>query len=314
MGSIFRSLSRPGSSATTCTWRGTSPWPASARCRSRMLSIRDRAFAELGDRDLGDLEVEGSVAAASRSTRSPTSRRPSSRTCARRVEGHVTVPCFLDRPAARPGSRYRLGAGRAARSGSPATPTAPAFICNIPRSADAGRPRAAVAVRPRPVRRRGRGARRQRRAARQREQRAGVRAPTGSGWPRDDVPNALGILRTCRASPAWPTASSRASSTSCSSGARWSTRPGLRRHPAFREGTRPLIDTRRLFYYGNSQGGIAGGALDRGRPGLQPLGAVRGRDELQPPARRAAWTSTRSAAVLNPSYPDQLAAPAAAVD
>ena len=31
--------------------------------------------------------------------------------------------------------------------------------------------------------------------------------------------------------------------------------------PRSSEAGRPLIDTRRLFYYGNSQGGIAGGAL-----------------------------------------------------
>ena len=36
---------------------------------------------------------------------------------------------------------------------------------------------------------------------------------------------------------------------------------GLAADPAFRRDGRPLIDTRRLFYYGNSQGGIAGGAL-----------------------------------------------------
>ena len=36
---------------------------------------------------------------------------------------------------------------------------------------------------------------------------------------------------------------------------------GLASNPAFQRDGRPLIDTRRLFYYGNSQGGIAGGAL-----------------------------------------------------
>ena len=59
---------------------------------------------------------------------------------------------------------------------------------------------------------------------------------------------------------------------------------GFAADPAFQRDGRPLIDTRRLFYYGNSQGGIAGGALTARGAGLQPLGALRRRDELQPAA------------------------------
>ena len=156
---------------------------------------------------------------SSRSTPSPTSPRRSSRNVARRVEGHVTVPCFLDRPAARPVPRYRLGADGLPQR-IPGNIYGAAFICNMPALGHARASGAAVAVRARAVRRRGRGARGQRGAAGRREQRArlrrGLDRDVGERHPqrrRDPAP-------TCRASPAWRTASSRASSTSCSSAGR----------------------------------------------------------------------------------------------
>ena len=86
----------------------------------------------------------------------------------------------------------------------------------------------------------------------------------GSDWigmAEEDVPNAL------RGAPgplALPDAARPPAAglrrTGCSSAARSST-PGAAADPAFRRDGRALIDTRRLFYYGNSQGGIAGGAL-----------------------------------------------------
>ena len=43
---------------------------------------------------------------------------------------------------------------------------------------------------------------------------------------------------------------------------------GFAANPAFQRDGKPLIDTRRLFYYGNSQGGIACGALTAVAPDL----------------------------------------------
>ena len=45
-------------------------------------------------------------------------------------------------------------------------------------------------------------------------------------------------------------------------------------------GSPPVLDTSRLYYNGNSQGGILGGAADRGRPRLHPGVARRPGDEL----------------------------------
>ena len=79
---------------------------ASARSLAgRMLHIRDDAFAGLGDRNLRDLEVAGQRARRSRSTPSPICTPGQDDRIARRVEGTLTVPCYLDQ---------RLRAGRPA--------------------------------------------------------------------------------------------------------------------------------------------------------------------------------------------------------
>src|SRR4029450_1028473 len=68
---------------------------------------------------------------------------------------------------------------------------------------------------------------------------------------------------------------------------------------------RCLIDTRRLFYYGNSQGGIAGGALTAIAPDFN-------RSVLYVGAMNYSLLLNRSvdyevyAVILNRSYPDEL--------
>src|SRR5829696_1071492 len=69
----------------------------------RLLSIRDRAFAELGDTSLGDLQVQGSAPAFT--VDSVTQETAD----VKRVDGTFTIPCFLDRAGCPPGARFRLG-------------------------------------------------------------------------------------------------------------------------------------------------------------------------------------------------------------
>ena len=88
---------------------------------------------------------------------------------------------------------------------------------------------------------------------------------------------------------------------------------GFASHPAFRQESRPLIDTRRLFYYGNSQGGIAGGALTAVAPDFN-------RSVLYVGAMNYSLLLDRSvdfdlfASCAQPELPEPAAAPAAAVD
>ncbi|MEA2364105.1 MAG: hypothetical protein QOD71_3250 [Thermoleophilaceae bacterium] len=68
----------------------------------RMLSIRDRSFAALGDRNLRDLKVAGKPPAF---TVTEARDIPG---IGRRVAGTVAVPCWLNKPGCPPGSRFKL--------------------------------------------------------------------------------------------------------------------------------------------------------------------------------------------------------------
>lgn len=68
----------------------------------RLVSIRDRSFAELGDRNLRDLDVAG---AAPGFTVTDTRDIPG---IGRRVAGTVAVPCWLNSPGCVPGGRFKL--------------------------------------------------------------------------------------------------------------------------------------------------------------------------------------------------------------
>src|SRR5918997_823233 len=104
-----------------------------ARSRSlagRMLHVRDTAFAALGDRNLRDLQVQGSspqftVDSVVNLTPAQDDR------IARQVEGTLTVPCFLTNACA-PGGQFTFDTrGRPVQQGT----TTAKFSCRIPRKA-----------------------------------------------------------------------------------------------------------------------------------------------------------------------------------
>jgi hypothetical protein len=113
---------------------------------SRLLHIRDDAFAQLGDNNLGDLKVTGKPPKFT--VDKVTGFAPCGNdgcqagendVIQRRVEGTVQVPCYLDQPGCPPGSRFKLDS-----SGMPVqTPgnvTNANYICNIPRSVTSSTP------------------------------------------------------------------------------------------------------------------------------------------------------------------------------
>ena len=273
---------RPASSAATSTSPGTSRWRASARCRAGSLSIRDRAFAELGDRNLRDLQGRGRLARFTVDTvieRTP-AEEPN---VSRRVEGHVTVPCFLDAAGCPSGSRYDLGPDGLPQRIPGNTYDAPLRLqhpaLGQPRRARRARRCTGTACSATPAR-----------WARATSSSSATRttcscAPrTGSGWPRRTSPTRSAILQDLSRFPSLADRLQQGFLDFMFLGRTMIHPPGFASNPAFQRDGRPLIDTRRLFYYGNSQGGIAGGALTARGAGLQPLGALRRRDELQPAA------------------------------
>ena len=272
---------------------------------SRMLSIRDRAFAELGDTNLRDLKVDG---AAPKFTIdkiiTPTvAENPNVK---RRIEGHVTVPCFLDQPGCPPGSRYELGANGLPER-IPGNTTQANFICNIPRSATAANPARpslyghglfgdAGEVGADNVEQLGN------------ENNVIVCASDWAGMSESDLPNALGILTDLSKFPSLADRLQQGFLNFLYLGRALVHPHGFSNSLAFWDKDGPLIDTRRLFYYGNSQGGIAGGALTAVAPDFN-------RSVLYVGAMNYSLLVTRSVdfdpfgAVLDTSYPSRLERP-----
>jgi hypothetical protein len=272
----------------------------------RELSIRDRAFAQLGDTNLADLVPQGS---------SPTfavtgvENEPNPGEIARRVKGTVTVPCYLF-PSCAPGGTFQLDA-----SGAPIQNGVwPAnFDCVVPASvasgpAAAGRPSlyghglfgSASEV----------GSSSQRSLA----QAHGIVfcATDEIGMAQADIPVAIGALQDLSRFPALPDRLQQGLLNELYLGRAMISPSGFNTSPAFhQDGTLasgPVLDTSRLHYNGNSQGGIMGGALTAVAPDFT-------RAALGVPAMNYSVLLPRSvdfdpfAQVFYPSYPNETARP-----
>ena len=191
----------------------------------RLLGIRDDAFRELGDKNLGDLKVKGASPRFSLSKVSNFAPCGSDGCQAgeddiiqRRVEGTVEVPCYLDRTGCPASSRFKLGPdGQPLRT--PGNVYHANFICNIPRSVTSATPGAcrstATACSAAPARSTASAASRSPRSTEW-----CCAPPTGSACRVATWPTRSRSSGTCPASRSWPTGSSRGCSTSCFSAAR----------------------------------------------------------------------------------------------
>ena len=272
---------------------------------SRLRRIRDDAFRGLGDTNLGDLEVSG--APPKFSVTKITEFTPEENAeIRRRVEGTVEVPCYLDQPGCPPGSRFRLGPdGQPVRN--PGNVTNANFICNIPRSVTSATPgrlslyghglfgsaaevnsisRLQIAS----------------------EHKVVLCASDWIGMSGADVPNTFTILQELSGFPELADRLQQGFINFLFLGRAMIHPKGLSSSLAFWDPQGPLIDTRRLYYSGGSQGGIAGGALTAVAPDFT-------RSVLIVPAMNYGLLLTRSidfdpfANVLYPAYPDELTRP-----
>jgi hypothetical protein len=235
----------------------------------RMLSIRDRTFAELGDTDLGDLRVEGRAPDFRILPDLPDELAPAEADgvrdhpegpIARTVRGTLTVPCFLDAPGCPTGSRFLVGEdGEPVRL--PGNTTVYDFTCNIPRREGELRPGLY-----------GHGL-----FGGQGEIHQGQLkdlsvehgflfcAVDWNGMSTKDVPNAVTVLQDLSRFPTLVDHVQQGYLGFLLLGRAMIHPDGLNAHPAF-EGR---IDTRELYYDGNSQGGIYGGALTAVSPDIR---------------------------------------------
>jgi hypothetical protein len=228
----------------------------------RMLSIRDSAFAALGDTNLSDMVVQGSSPTFAITDSQDFTPAEDAR-IARRVEGTITVPCYLGIPACAPGGQFVLDPTTGEPIGIPGNNAVVSFICNIPRSAlDAG----ADPARPSLY---GHGLL----GSADEVDGGNVKAMAGehnmimcatdwAGFSTKDAASIALILQDVNNFPKLADGSQQGFLNFLFPGRALIHPSGLGSDPAFQDGSGDsVIDTSRLFYDGNSQGGILGGSL-----------------------------------------------------
>jgi hypothetical protein len=269
-----------------------------------MLHMRDAAFAELGDTDLADLEVQGDSPAFT--VVKNESAPPEDTEIARVVEGTIAVPCFLASDGCAVGARmHRDAAGRPAQK--PDNVYTAFYRCVIPRGLPAGGGRALIY---------GHGL---------------------LGRPLDSGDSAQGQLKTLAAQKGFTVCGTYWSGLSAANGDEDTLQAaaaiqdlsrfgqitdrlqqgmlnhlflgramvaadGLRSHPAF---AGAFDATQRLYYDGNSQGAISGGALTAVAPDFdRAVLGVPGMNYSTLLSRSVDFTPFRT--VLDASYTDAL--------
>ena len=224
----------------------------------RALHIRDRAFSALGDGELGDLKVEGSSPTFSVDLVQDRTVAQDDRV-ARRIEGTITAPCFLTNGCA-PGGQFVLDKrGRPQQQGT----TTYRWFCNIPRSAldPAAPPKARPSLY-------GHGL-----LGNPTEFDAGNVKSMGNehnfvfcatawaGFAAEDLPNIVSVLSDLSRFNTVADRIQQGFLQQLLLGRALIHPQGLSSHPAFQKNGQSVIDTQRLYFDGNSQGGIMGGAL-----------------------------------------------------
>ena len=266
MESIFRSLRKAGI-ARHELYRAWDFTVASAKSLSgRLRAIRDDAFGQLGDRKLADLKVSGKSPAFTLDKVTDFApcgtdgcQAGEDDVIRRRVEGHVTVPCYLDQTGCPPGSRFKLGPNGLPQQ-IPGNTHEANFICNVPRSVDSAHPgRVSLyghglfggagevnSISRLPI---------------ASEHRIVLCASDWIGMSGGDLPNTVTILQDLSRFPTLADRLQQGMINFLFLGRTMIHPDGFAANAAFRDAGGSLLDTKRLYFSGGSQGGIAGGAL-----------------------------------------------------
>ncbi len=269
---------------------------------SRELAMRNAAFSQLGDNNLADGIVQGASPkfAVSSSTEEGTIRR---------VQGTVDVPCFLY-PSCEPGGTMKLGANGAPTQNGTWSAN---FDCIVPESVRTG-PNGAgrlslyghglfgsageVASAPQ--------------VKLAEDHKIVLCATDEIGMSESDFGNTLGILNNLSRFPQLADRLQQGMLDELFLGRAMISPTGFTTDAAFHQdgtlGTESALDTSHLYYNGNSQGGIMGGALTAVSPDFT-------RASLGVPAMNYSVLLPRSvdfdefSAVLYPAYPDETSRP-----
>jgi hypothetical protein len=267
----------------------------------RMLHIRDDAFRALGDTNLRDLKIAGKAPTFTIDSVTDLTPAEDDR-IARRVDGTMTVPCYLTNACA-PGGRFTFSKKGLPESHGTTTAT---FTCRIPRSAldPADPPPARPSLY-------GHGL-----LGSPGEVNAGnVRsmanehnfvfcATAWAGFASEDLGNIVGAINDFSTFNTVADRMQQGFLNQLLLGRLMIHPQGLSANPAFQKNGRSVIDTRRLFFDGNSQGGIMGGGLTAVAPDFN-------RAVLGVPGMNYSTLLQRSvdfdvyATLIYPAYPDE---------
>ena len=228
----------------------------------RMLHIRDDAFAQLGDTNLGDGKVEGrspEFTMAAQPLTGDDAKYGDGR-WARVVEGEITVPCYLDQAGCGPGSKFNFGAdGLPAQQ--PGNVMKAHYTCVVPATATADNPARLVLY--------GHGLLGSDREALTNPEMPKMAAEGNivfcatpwAGMSRADIPNAITVLGDFSRMPTIADALQQGMLNALYLGRAMTHPAGLATNPLLQDGGRPIVKTGEVYYDGNSQGGISGGGL-----------------------------------------------------
>jgi hypothetical protein len=237
---------------------------------ARMLKIRNDAFAQLGDTNLADMEIQGhSPAFSIDPTQTQSLTTAQNANIARIVHGTVTVPCYMNTPGCSPaGSTYNYGPdGLPAQlgAGTPVANTASvSFECVIPHSAlDAiGHAPARVSLYGHGLLGSASEVEGGNVEAMAQEHDIVFCATDWYGFAEENIPNVLLILQNLSLFPLLADETQQGMLNFLYLGRLMIHPSGLTTNAAFKDGSgNSVLNTSRLFYDGNSQGGILGGAL-----------------------------------------------------
>ena len=250
---------------------------ASTRSLSeRMLKIRDNAFAQLGDTTMADGVMQGSSPVFHVTSVTETPGDPDT---IRQVDGTVEVPCYLTSTNCATGGRFNLGSDGLPTQ-TPGNVQLAQFRCDVPNSAvDGGGPLEMTLY--------GHGlfgsineigSRNVRQLANSERMLvcgtnfSGMASAGADFGPEDDQATAAGILSDLTNFPKMADRLQQGYLNFLFLGRALAHPSGLTTNAAFRPssgGNTASYDTGHIAYYGNSQGGIAGGGVTAVSPDIQ---------------------------------------------
>ena len=228
----------------------------------RALSMRNEGFAALGDRNLKDLKVAGR-SPAFRIDKVTNYTEAENEKLMRRVEGTLTVPCYLDTANCAPGGTFRFARQRSGRfawvprqNGTMSFP----FYCAIPRAAAQAPARPVIyghGLLGNPAESFGSGNQTFAQA-----HNIAFCATREIGMSDEDVPNAIRLLGDMSLFASFPDRLQQGFLNQLMMGRAMIHPQGFTADEAFKGPSgSPLLDTSRLGFNGNSQGGILGPAI-----------------------------------------------------